>query len=42
LGDFSVFDPSKIIVFHIPEKSGYLSVFDLSKKEEKAQQKAGP
>ena len=40
--DFSVFDPSKINQFHITKKSGYLSVFDPSKKEGKAQQKAGP
>jgi len=29
--EFSVFDPSKIIGFHITKKSGYLSVFDSSK-----------
>ena len=33
---FSVFDPSKIIVFHVTKKSGYLSVFDVSKKREKS------
>jgi len=39
--EFSVFDSSKKIVFHITEKSGYLSVFDSSKKERKAQHRAG-
>ena len=39
--EFSVFDLSKIIVFHITEKSGYLSVFDPSKKGEKPSKKLG-